>query len=301
MNKSYNILLYRSCPHSRSLILNTNDIIKANKLGVRDRYINFNAIELLKYEDYTNEYVSSYHYGQRKLLISEIEFLTKYSNMARNILYIGAAPGTHIPMLSMLFRNNKFILYDPLKFSIKPDECITIVNNKFTIDDIQKFKDISDDLIIISDLRTNTDDNSIINDNIFQKKVVKEINPVAASLKFRIPYDKGRPSDINFIDGEYHIQSWSKEFSSETRLFCNRPYKDFNINVEFYENYMYTHNKLVRPSIYETNLVYRNPYMDKCYDCTSESFILEEYTKKYNPDISVSDINKAITYDLCVK
>ena len=43
------------------------------------------------------------HWGQRKLLISEIEFLTKYSRKNDTILYIGAAPGIHINILIHLY------------------------------------------------------------------------------------------------------------------------------------------------------------------------------------------------------
>ena len=40
------------------------------------------------------------HWGQRKLLLSEIEFLTLYAAPGDLVLYAGAAPGGHIPYLA---------------------------------------------------------------------------------------------------------------------------------------------------------------------------------------------------------
>ena len=53
------------------------------------------------------------HLGQRKLLLTEVNFLTNYSDLSKNINYIGAAPGHHIEFLSTLFSDHTFYLYDP--------------------------------------------------------------------------------------------------------------------------------------------------------------------------------------------
>ena len=44
------------------------------------------------------------HLGQRKLLLTEVSFLTGHGNLSKNIVYIGAAPGHHIEFLSTLFQ-----------------------------------------------------------------------------------------------------------------------------------------------------------------------------------------------------
>ena len=57
------------------------------------------------------------HWGQRKLLFSEIEFLTLYGHLAKTVVYAGAAPGTHINYLSKeLFPEHKWVLVDPAPF-----------------------------------------------------------------------------------------------------------------------------------------------------------------------------------------
>src|SRR5437868_821867 len=63
-------------------------------------------------------------WGQRKLLLSEIEFLTIYWNAQEIpdpiVVYVGAAHGNHIPLLSEMFPSFEFHLYDPAKFNIEP-------------------------------------------------------------------------------------------------------------------------------------------------------------------------------------
>ena len=41
----------------------------------------------------TNKY--NYKSGQRKLFVTEIQFLTKYSHLSDSVLYVGSAPGHH--------------------------------------------------------------------------------------------------------------------------------------------------------------------------------------------------------------
>ena len=56
--------------------------------------------------------------GQSKLLMAEIEFLTKVSRVYPLTqilcLYVGSAPGSHILLLTELFPTINFMLWDPL-------------------------------------------------------------------------------------------------------------------------------------------------------------------------------------------
>ena len=60
------------------------------------------------------------HIGQRKLIMSEIQFLT--NSDAKYCLYAGSAPGNKTHTLSLLFPNIKFILIDPNIFDLKIQE-----------------------------------------------------------------------------------------------------------------------------------------------------------------------------------
>ena len=67
-----------------------------------------------KYKPLTNV-----HIGQRKLLLSEIQMLTEYYRHNTHppvVLYVGAAPGTHLILLSYMFPDAFFVLYDGAKF-----------------------------------------------------------------------------------------------------------------------------------------------------------------------------------------
>jgi hypothetical protein len=60
------------------------------------------------------------HWGQRKLLLSEIEFLTDWAPLDRDsiVVYAGAAPGTHIAFLAEMFPRLSFVLVDPSEFKV---------------------------------------------------------------------------------------------------------------------------------------------------------------------------------------
>src|SRR5690606_11262993 len=86
---------------------------------------------------------TSVHFGQLKLLMSEIEFLTFYWNPSiKNpiVVYIGAAPGTHLDMLSKMFPSFEFHLYDKLELPIIFDPILRN-NPKITIHE-KYFEDI---------------------------------------------------------------------------------------------------------------------------------------------------------------
>ena len=60
------------------------------------------------------------HLGQRKLFLTELQFLSKTLNPdIEYCIYAGAAPGNKTHFLATLFPNIKFILIDPNKFDIK--------------------------------------------------------------------------------------------------------------------------------------------------------------------------------------
>lgn len=70
----------------------------------------------LPYEQGDNSKGIGLHIGQRKLLLSEVQFLTRYK--AKYCIYAGSAPGHKTHFLSKLFPNIKFILIDPNKFEL---------------------------------------------------------------------------------------------------------------------------------------------------------------------------------------
>jgi hypothetical protein len=73
----------------------------------------------LKYSSLQQIYTPAYHIGQRKLILNEIQFLTKIKGPAL-VVYAGAAPSNKGAMLASLFPQLKFLLIDPANFDIRP-------------------------------------------------------------------------------------------------------------------------------------------------------------------------------------
>ena len=56
------------------------------------------------------------HWGQRKLLLTEIDFLNGLPKEPSIVVYAGAADGRHMPILVTMFPHVEFHLYDPRPF-----------------------------------------------------------------------------------------------------------------------------------------------------------------------------------------
>jgi hypothetical protein len=117
----------------------------------------------MKYTRRKGEFKPALHWGQRKLHLSEVEFLTLHGDKAKTILYAGSADGKHTRYLSeKLFPNHKFILYDPAKFDKdlvayadkNPDRVeIHTGSEGFFNDEVAK-KYAGQDILFVSDIRS---------------------------------------------------------------------------------------------------------------------------------------------------
>lgn len=119
-----------------------------------DLQINFKS-QRKEYRERRGGDKSSIHWGQRKLLLSEIEFFAIYLDKTVNpiCVYAGAAHGNHIPLLSELFPSLTFHLYDPSHFNIGETDKIKIYKELFT-DKIANYYRNIENVFFISDIRT---------------------------------------------------------------------------------------------------------------------------------------------------
>ena len=267
----------------------------------------------MKYDKSKIQNLDNLHWGQRKLLLSEIEFLTNYwssynQNKKKYLLYIGAAPGVHIQYLSKLFPDIHFILYDPANFIIKPSSNITIHQKYFTDEDVKQYKNMN--LFFISDIRERevgeyklTDpekfNETIRNEMNIQKKWFEELNPKKALLKFRVIWEE---PTTTYLDGDLYFQIWQKNASIEMRLVPKTTtiiYDNKNIEeVNFY------HNMVTRRSAI-TDITEYNCIGGNYYDSITEGIILSNYIKKFRQGTigkellkMVCNLSYAITYEL---
>jgi hypothetical protein len=149
------------------------------------------------------DFQSRCHWGQKKLLLSEIQFLTKVCQKLNTkslkdyaVVYAGAAHGFHFPILYNLFPELIWLLYDPARFSkeayMHPQkEKVKIFNQFFTDDTIKHAKQNSENrkILFISDIRLTPDEEAVMKDMTSQAKWGTDIGADYMLLKYKLPYD----------------------------------------------------------------------------------------------------------------
>jgi Poly A polymerase regulatory subunit len=201
----------------------------------------------------------SMHFGQRKLLLSEIMFLTLHGVENDVVIYAGAAPSDHLIFLSSLFPSFTFILVDPEKWnskfiSLHPDlgqtnfseevkhykitDKIQVVHGFFSNSLAhslgQKYNDRS--VLFISDIRpTNIDEsskdiearNAIVNENMRMQRAWFGILNLSREAKkkvwamFKFKADFEHPT-TEYLSGDLYYQPWAPLRSPELRLITNQ-------------------------------------------------------------------------------
>ncbi len=201
------------------------------------------------------------HFGQRKLFLSEVEFLTNVSNSLPNktnkkivLIYAGAAPGNHIDLLSSMFPFIQFVLIDPAKFAIEPKEEKIRINREFFTDELSldlrhEFNDYI--RLFVSDIRRagpglglddSTIETEVLDDMRSQEVWYHNLKPFRSLLKFRPPYVENRQIDktsIDYLNGDIYFQIWPPGSSSETRLYVGENAKKKAYDCIKYENQMF--------------------------------------------------------------
>lgn len=244
---------------------------------------------------------TSVHFGQRKLFLSEVEFLTNccaeisMEKIFKKIIliYAGAAPGLHLKLLSQMFPFIQFILIDPAKMCFESNEKINIKQEYFTNElALNLMEEFNDEIILfISDIRrfgpgaklTDAEiENEIIEDMRNQMNWYYILKPFRSLLKFRLPYFENRPSAkryFDYLEGDIYFQIWPPNSSSETRLYVKNNAKVKTYDCLKYENQLYYFNNVTRVSCYlhDFNL----DGLDHCYDCRAEIYVFENYLKHF--------------------
>lgn len=258
-----------------------------------------------------NEWTSAVHWGQRKLLISEIELLVEVlredfrradearqrgitsgdiiTNAGRGftLVYVGAAPGSHIPYLLSLFANItdlRIHLWDrPSRFDVQEDTSIPVdrrlirvvppefADPAMTGDTEGFFTDVvarnylqrygtNNKLIFVSDIRDRASEEAVHRDMVLQRGWVETLQPYASQLKFRLPFSGD--NTYEYLAGQVYTQAWSRIKSTEARLLSFRPFRSQLYNVNDYDRQMSYFNVITRMSSYDigrtVDVAYRN-------------------------------------------
>ena len=243
--------IFTSLSNNFHLFQLSSSLLPLKDLTLLERNLTSSTPQLL-YRRRRGEIKSLIHWGQRKLLISEIEFLNKYSKKGFLCLYVGAAPGIHISYLSQLFPTISFVLIDPAKFQCEETKQIQIRNEYMTDEIAREYQ--NQNLLFISDIRSadwkllgnDVLDNEIIQDMNNQMKWHDIMSPIASMMKFRLPWKEGI---TNYLQGDIYFPIWGPQTTTESRLIVTgHERKDWDHRV--YWEQMFYFNNVLRCSAY---------------------------------------------------
>lgn len=289
------------------------DVEKHYSIGLGDPYEKW-------YRTYGS--IKNTKWGQMKLLLGEIDFLCRYWDPSvipnPQVLYVGAAPGTHIGILADLFPAVTFNLYDTgQNYDMKVLESKTNVlrNGKFEVTD--EWKNRRQEVFLWSDIRNLTynqketlsdteakeNERVVWEDMKLQESWVEDLQPVKAFIKFRLPYsydfNTKKSRTRSYLDGIVYRQAWAPATSTECRLVPHNDFRKRDWDYEHHEGQMFYHNKNIRPKVKFYNPVTRTNEvfppetgLDTGYDSTLTLTIIMGYLKKFNLRVGAASVLK---------
>lgn len=247
---------------------------------------------------------TGYHYGQRKLLMAEIEFMTLYGDRSDTVLYVGAAPGLHLRVLVDLFPLHRFFLYDPCPFHPRLQDPqwagqprITLHETLFTDERAALHAVDHKGCLFISDVRHKEvqdqfpSEACVMEDMSSQRRWAEILDPSAMMLKFRLPWchaDRPEPSPMEYFAGELRLPVWGCPSTTETRLIATHPYHLCVWNCSLYERHMFYFNTTLRA----------RSYGGMSYDEAAEHDILRSYIQHCAPRQKMSLLRQRILREL---
>jgi cap2 methyltransferase len=275
---------------------------------------------------YTPTKQNNTHKGQRKLLLSEIDFLT--GRDADWCIYAGAAPNNKGAILADMFPKTRFVFVDPREFNIRPVDGIKVksatvksidtksdvniytIQDLFTTDMARALKKLlKGRVVFISDIRTNKDieyptDSDILYNSAQQFNWVTALKPHSSMLKFRLPF---RNDDSLFImndeiqdefdDSKAHGIDFESDYANNVFKFM-----DGEVRLQAWAPRSSTETRLIVEGKQTKDIVaYDNNYEDKMFyfnsversknaDNIIEKHILDEYNSTYNKNVTSKSI-----------
>jgi hypothetical protein len=214
------------------------------------------------YNERARDFQPRCHWGQMKLLMSEIQFLNhvaldKNVNPKKTLItYAGAAGGEHLEYLYTIYPDYDWLLIDPGSFSKAashhPRRGAVKIRNEFFLDSTIKTIPVGyETYLFISDIRVDTKEELVMNDMIKQAEWLMMMNAKHSLSKFRLPYTnenedtkiklptdsfsynynkklmtlpkgKAGKNEILYLDGILNLQIFPPIHSTELRLIVSR-------------------------------------------------------------------------------
>ncbi|CCW62464.1 unnamed protein product [Phytomonas sp. EM1] len=280
--------------------------------------------------------VKGLHFGQRKLLLSEIEFLTAIFDKRKCdiiesdhkqrpvlVVYAGAANGSHLPILFRLFAEARFILIDPAPFCEEVEviaedvqgPIIELINDYCTDElclRLSRMYGTQYDLYLISDIRTGVPKKMqkniehtemMIRDNAAQRSWCWSLKAVAAMLKFHPPYPPSTDSSGQKCEDDDNTPD-EIEYLDGIQLFgVWAPKSSSEVRLVVQGPFCHGYNAKMRKyncKEHEEQCYHYNTSNRYLKDCAAERIIVDRYLKcipnEYKNDITI--VSNQISKDL---
>lgn len=234
------------------------------------------------YNDDALDHQTKCHWGQKKLLLSEIQFFTRICETLQikslkkyAVVYIGSAGGHHLPILYNLFPDLIWLLYDPAPYSDvvmkhpNKDKSVFVYNMFFTDETLEHVKKNCQGrkILFISDIRVENKEENIIKDMRDQAYWGMELNAPYMLLKFRLPYEEldsipksnkqlnlnekyisnpnfitNKKNNMIYLKGDVYLQIFPPPYSGELRLFVEQKDNKYEF-IEY--DYLDIENRLI--------------------------------------------------------
>jgi hypothetical protein len=264
-------------------------------------------------------------WGQLKLLMSEVQFLTLYWQPEEIpkpfFVYAGSAPGHHVVILAKMFPDVDFHLYDPRDLfdpELRSLSNVHLYVQKFGDEEVERWQKEQERLFFISDIRgrdynnrgydeeANRQNEEIADrDMQLQMGWVQKLRPVKAMLKFRLPYSydfiKAKGKTYSYLDGTIFRQQWAPPTSTEGRLV---PHSDLSLrdwDYQAYEEAMFYFNTVVRERFHFKNiftgteeLMAPEKGLTNDYDSVATAYLTREYLKKFGATGTLEEVKNLV-------
>ncbi|CBZ34399.1 hypothetical protein, conserved [Leishmania donovani] len=273
------------------------------------------------------------HYGQRKLLLSEVEFLVQISMHVKCrgsgaspkkvlVVYAGAACGLHLPLIFSLFPALDFVLIDPAPFcsrvkeiASKEGSCVLELIDDFCTAElclrIRRSYQETHDIFLVSDIRSGQPTGMSMNqehtdmiqqDNKAQREWCFSLEVEAAMLKFHPPYPAAKDSDpANYKAQDATVEEYT--YLDGTQLLGVWAPKSSS------EVRLIVVGPFKRGYAAPTRRYYCTVHEEQCYayntdnryekDCAAERLILETYLSAFpGASKSVEQLSKTLSEQL---
>jgi hypothetical protein len=281
------------------------DWAKKNKSRVFPPAIKYDDIpESLEYQPDRKLFKFGLHNGQRKLGLSEIQFITQ--NPSEFYVYAGAAPSQKGYLLSLLFPKIRLILVDPNPFRLFVDE-----NRTQFPGDVQSHPDIqlldkqwvksADSESLVDHVRYSSHKIFLIND-FFTDTLAKKLAPLRANFVCDIrtrDESMESPSDLDIV--------WNLAQQFNWMQILNPPASCLKFRAPFYadkDHFTRNHTKSFYKNTFDLarqfGVDFVKDYFSKTLRYTPGEIFLQAWQPRSSTEsrLHVKDVGSLVDYDV---